>query len=256
MKKDTKGMNFERISIGSWIQLGDPEVIKIMIESGFEWLVLDMEHGNVFESSLSRLLDVFEGTDCTPIVRVRPDNPDKTVNRILDLGCKIIIIPGVKNKDDITRCLESYLYPPEGKRGIGFSRANKFGLDFEGYFSSINDEVQIIPQIENKEATENIDSIFSLKDVKTYLIGPYDLTGSLDLIGEFEREEYINAINQIKKSALENNVSPGIHVVYPNVEDLRKAIKDGNKFIAYGTDALLIYEKSRSDLAGIKDFLK
>ena len=246
-------MDFQRVSIGSWIQLGAPDIIRLMIESGFEWLVLDMEHGNVFESSLPQLLDVFEGTNCTPIVRVRPDSPQTAVKRILDLGCKTIIIPGVKSKDDINMSLESCLYPPLGKRGIGYSRANNFGLNFGEYFSSINDEIQIIPQIENRKAVENIDAIFSLKEVKTYIIGPYDLTGSLGITGEFEREEYLNAVNQIKKSALENNVAPGTHVVCPKPEDLKTAIKDDNKFIAYGTDALLIYEKIRSDFSRVKD---
>ena len=246
-------MDSQKVSIGSWIQLGNAEVTKIMIESGFEWLVLDMEHGNVFESSLPQLLDVFEGTNCTPIVRVRPDSPQTAVKRILDLGCKTIIIPGVKSKDDINMSLESCLYPPLGKRGIGYSRANDFGLNFGEYFSSINDEVQIIPQIENREAVENIDTIFSIKEVKTYIIGPYDLTGSLGITGEFDREEYLNVVDQIKQSALENNVAPGTHVVYPKLEDLNKAIQDENKFIAYGTDALLIYEKIRNDLSRVKN---
>ncbi len=238
------------IPIGSWLQVGDPEFTGIMIKSGFDFLVIDMEHGSISEGDLPALFQSFNGGECIPMVRVANNDPI-FIRRALDLGAKGIIVPGVKSKDDVTKAENAIYYPPKGERGIGFSKVNNYGIGFNEYFNSSNDDVLFIVQIEHEVAVNNIDEIFSSNNIDSYIIGPYDLTGSMKIIGEFDNSKYLNNLDIIKNSALNNGIKSGVHVVSPEVKQLKVAINSGYEFIAYSTDALLLYERCTNDLKNI-----
>ena len=233
--------------LGSWLQIGDPEFTSMMIQSGFDFLVIDMEHGSISEGDLPALFQVFNGTDCIPMVRVA-NNDSIFIRRALDLGAKGIIVPGVKSKADVTKAEYAIYYPPKGERGIGFSKANNYGMGFNEYFKSSNDDVLFVAQIEHEVAVKNINEIFSSDNIDSYIIGPYDLTGSMGIVGEFDNPNYLNNLDIIKKSAVKNGIRSGIHVVSPEVNQLKTAINEGYEFIAYSTDALLMYDRCKTDL--------
>ena len=233
--------------IGSWLQIGNPEFTSMMIQSGFDFLVLDMEHGSISDGDLPVLFQAFNGTDCFPMVRVANNDPI-FIRRALDLGAKGIVVPGVKSKEDVTKAENAIYYPPKGDRGIGYSKANNYGMGFNEYFKSSNDDVLFVAQIEHEVAVKNINEIFSSDNIDSYIIGPYDLTGSMGIVGEFDNPNYLNNLDIIKKSAVKNGIRSGIHVVSPEVNQLKTAINEGYEFIAYSTDALLMYDRCKTDL--------
>jgi len=241
---------FKSKPIGSWLQIGNPEFTSIMIQSGFDFLVIDMEHGSISERGLPALFEVFKGTNCVPIVRIAK-NDQILIRRALDLGAKGIIVPGVKSKEDVTEAENAIFYPPKGERGIGFSKANNYGIDFNEYFKTSNDNVLFVTQIEHSIAVKNINKIFSSENIDSYIIGPYDLTGSMGIVGEFENTNYIQNLDIIKTAAVKNGIRSGIHVVCPEIEELKKVISEGYEFIAYSTDALLLNQKCNNDLKKI-----
>lgn len=241
---------FKSSPIGSWLQIGNPDFTSIMIQSGFDFLVIDMEHGTISERGLPALFEVFKGTNCVPMVRVAK-NDQILIRRALDLGAKGIIVPGVKSKEDVIKAETAIYYPPKGERGIGFSKANNYGIGFEEYFKSSNNNVLFVTQIEHSTAVKNIDEIFSSKNIDSYIIGPYDLTGSMGIVGEFNNDEYIQNLDIIKSAAEKNGIRSGIHIVWPEIEELKKVVSEGYKFIAYSTDALLLHEKCNYDLMKI-----
>ena len=241
---------FKSKPIGSWLQIGNPEFTSMMIESGFNFLVIDMEHGTISDSRLPELIEVFNGTDCIPMVRVAK-NDQILIRRALDLGAKGIIVPGVQSKKDVIKAENAIFYPPKGERGIGFSKANNYGIEFNEYFKTSNDNVLFVVQIEHEVAINNINEIFSSNNIDSYIIGPYDLSGSMGIVGEFNNPEYVKNLDIIKKAAVKNGIKSGIHVVSPGVEYLKSAIKDGYEFIAYSTDALLMYDRCVNDLKNI-----
>ena len=244
-----------RTPIGSWLQIGSLDFTHMMIKAGFDFLVIDMEHGSISENKLVNLLNIFDGTDCLPMVRVA--NNDKIlIRRALDLGAKGIIVPGVQSKDDIKLASDAIFYPPKGERGIGYSKANNYGIGFDEYFKYSNDNTIFIVQIENKMAVNNIDDIFSCNDIFSYLIGPYDLSGSLGLVGDFDSKEYLNTLKIVKKSSEKYDIKSGIHIVEPNIIELESKVNEGYEFIAYSTDALLLYNRCKNDLQTIKSLKK
>jgi 2-dehydro-3-deoxyglucarate aldolase len=238
--------------IGSWIQIGSPDIILMMIEAGFDFLVLDMEHGSISDSDLPRIFQLFKGSECIPMVRVA-NNDSILIRRALDQGARGIIVPGVKSKEEVEKAKKAIFYPPKGERGIGYSRVNNYGLEFDKYFKEANQNIIFIIQIEHKVAISQIDKIFSVKNIDSYMIGPYDLTGSMGIIGEFENPIYQNSLDIIKKSAAKNNIKSGIHVVNPKVNDLKSAIKENYSLIAYSTDALLLYDKCNKELKEVNE---
>jgi len=238
------------IPIGSWLQIGNPEFTSMMIQAGFDFLVVDMEHGSISESELPALLQVFNGTECIPMVRVAY-NDTISIRRALDLGAKGIIVPGIKTKEDVTKAENVIYYPPKEERGIGYSKANNYGIGFNEYFKSANEDVLFVLQIEHEVAVKNIDDILCSKNIDSYIIGPFDLTGSMGIVGEFDNTDYLNSLDIIKKSAVKNGVRSGIHVVSPEVNLVKTAINEGYEFIAYSTDALLLYERCANDLKNI-----
>ena len=238
------------IPIGSWLQIGNPEFTNMMIQAGFDFLVVDMEHGSISEGELPAILQAFNGTECIPMVRVA-NNDSILIRRALDLGAKGIIVPGVKSKADVTKAENAIYYPPKGERGIGFSKANNYGIGFNEYFKSSNEDVLFVVQIEHEVAVKNIDDILSSKNIDSYIIGPYDLTGSMGIVGKFDDPEYVQNLDIIKKSAVKNGIRSGIHIVSPEIVQLKTAINEGYEFIAYSTDALLLYERCANDLKNI-----
>ena len=113
-----------------------------------------------------------------------------------------------------------------------------------------------IVQIENKMAVNNIDDIFSCNDIFSYLIGPYDLSGSIGLVGDFNSKEYLNTLKIIKKSSEKYDIKSGIHVVEPNIIELESKVNEGYEFIAYSTDALLLHNRCKNDLQTIRSLKK
>ena len=238
--------------IGSWLQIGNPEITSMMIQSGFDFLVIDLEHGSISESDLPVLLQVFNDTDCIPVVRVGI-NDAILIRRSLDLGAQGIIVPGVKSQADILKAENAIYYPPKGERGIGFSKANNYGIDFDDYFKSSNDDVLFVVQIEHEVAVKNINEIFCSDNINYYIIGPYDLTGSMGIVGEFDNVNYLNNLDVIKNSAIKNGIKSGIHVVKPELSQVKIKISEGYEFIAYSTDALLMYDRCKRDLKNLSE---
>ena len=237
--------------IGSWIQIGNPEIIEMIIKSGFDFLVIDMEHGSISESDLPGIFNVFNKSDCIPFVRVAK-NDDILIRRALDLGARGIIVPSVNSKLDVQKAENAIFYPPKGNRGIGFSKANEYGINFKDYFNQSNSETIFVIQIENEAAVKKIDEIFSSNNIDAYIIGPYDLSGSMGIVGEFDNPKFLENLHKIKQSAINNKIKSGIHLVDPISDNAIKAIKDGYDFIAFSTDALMIYNAFNKDLKRIK----
>ena len=236
--------------LGSWVQACNTESVKMMIHSGFDFLVIDMEHGSIFEKDLPRLFQVFDKTNCLPIVRVAQNSPI-LIRRALDLGARGIVVPCVNSIEEVKKAKDAMFYPPKGGRGIGYSKANDYGLNFKKNFSKVNDELIFIIQIEHEIAVNNINEIFSISEIDYYIIGPYDLTGSLGIVGDFENKLFQDSIKVVKDAAHKHKIKSGMHVVDPNIYRLKKIINEGYDFIAYGTDALLLYHKCIEDLKKI-----
>ena len=238
------------LTVGSWVTIGHPSIIEILSNAGFDWLTIDMEHNSIDPSMMQTLIRTIQSKDIAALVRVSK-NEEVVIKHALDAGADGIIVPMINNKKDAKKAIEFAKYPPFGKRGVGLSRAQNYGVDFNDYKKWVNESLVVIAQIEHIEAVKNIDEIISTKGIDAIIVGPYDLSGSLGFPGEFEREDVQKALSIIKKTCLKANFPLGFHVVAPNAELVNSKIREGYSFIAFSTDFYFMSENAKDLLSSI-----
>ena len=241
----------KQLTIGSWMSLGYPAIAEIMAKAGFEWLVIDMEHSAISVDQCQELVRIVDLCGISPLVRIGA-NDTLLIKRAMDAGSHGVIVPSVNSREDAERAVSAVKYPPHGTRGVGLSRAQGYGESFNEYKKWVEEESTIIVQIEHIKAVENLKQILTVEGIDGFIVGPYDLSGSLGIPGDFEDKKMHEALAEIKKVAVEVNISAGYHVVPPQPELAADKIKEGYSFIAYSVDFLFIGESCRSGIKEIR----
>lgn len=224
-------------SIGSWMQIPNASVAEIMGDAGYDWVAIDLEHGAF---SLHLLPDIFRALELgntLPLVRLAQGHP-KDCKQALDAGAGGVIIPMVESAEQLIAVRDACRWPPAGKRGVGFSRANLFGKYFENYRKEAQAPL-LVAMIEHVSAVKNIKSILAVEGLDAILIGPYDLSASMNKTADFEDEEFKKAMNTILIESQKAKISCGLHVVQPSKEQLKQRQQEGYKFLAYSIDAVM-----------------
>jgi len=234
-------------TIGSWMQLPNASVAEIMGKAGFDWVALDLEHGSFSVESLPDLCRALELGGTVPFARVA-QNSCKDIKQAIEAGTRGIIIPMIENRSEMEHGVAWAKYPPAGIRGVGYSRANLFGRNFQSHFSSFNDELVVVAQIESIRAVENLDDILTVPGVDALIVGPYDLSASMGLTGQFEHPDFVASLTTIHRKALQHRIPMGLHIVQPDPVLLRAKIAEGYQFIAYGIDAVFLYNNAVNPL--------
>jgi len=221
------------VTHGSWVTLGHSSIAEIMAKSGFDWLTVDMEHSAITLHQAQQLIQVIELCGVLPLVRVGENNPN-LIKRVMDAGSHGVIVPMVNTKEDAKRAVDAVKYPPMGKRGIGLARAQGYGFEFDRYREWVNRESIVIAQIEHIEAIKNLEEILSIDGVDGSIIGPYDLSGSMGMPGEFENPEVQKIITHYENVCRKMKKPMGFHIVQPDNEKALHYIKRGYVFLAVG----------------------
>ena len=170
----------------------------------------------------------------------------------MDAGAHGVIVPMVNSREDAEKAVASVQYPPAGFRGVGLARAQKYGTDFEGYKKWNQRQSIIIVQIEHIKAVENMEAILAVPGVDGFIIGPYDLSGSIGIPGGFEDNRMIELLEEIKRVADITDVTAGFHVVSISPDQVDTKISEGYTFIGFGVDFLFLGETCRSGLKRIR----
>jgi len=239
------------LTVGSWITLAHPAIAEIMSKAGFDWLAVDLEHSVITIREAEELIRVISLAGVTPLVRLTSNNPD-LIKRVMDAGSHGVIVPMVKSAEDAVIAVESVKYPPVGKRGVGLARAQGYGTEFKEYLKWQRDNAVVIVQVEHIDAVNNLEEIFSVEGVDGYIIGPYDLSGSLDVPGQFDHPDFLAAMDRVRVVAKKMNMTGGIHVIEPDPEQLKQRINEGYGFIAYSLDIRMLDVASRKGLEYIR----
>jgi len=251
LKSLKKCLGERELTIGSWLQIGSPIVAEIMVQAGFDWLVVDMEHSAISIDNAQSLIQVIDLAGCVPLVRLSSNDP-VLIKRVMDAGSHGVIVPNVNCVDDAVAAVEAVRYPPNGTRGVGLWRAQRYGFDFDKYREWQAAESVVIVQIEHIEGVNNLKAILGAEGVDGFIIGPYDLSASLGIPGKFEHSDFKNAIDKVNLVAKEMNALMGIHVVMPDVSAVKEKSEEGYRFIAYSIDTLFLGQSCRNGLQAIK----
>jgi len=239
-------------SIGSWLTLAHPAIAEIMANAGFEWLVIDLEHSVITIREAEELIRIIGLSGVKPYVRLTTNDPNQ-IKRVMDAGAQGIIVPMIKSREDLEKAAQAMFYPPKGTRGVGLARAQGYGTQFESYVEK-HATFDLIAQVEHIETVNKLEEILSFPDLQGFIVGPYDLSGSMGIPGNFTHTDFQSALDKIKLiSTKYNHVKRGIHLVEPNVDQLKKLINDEYDFIAYSLDTRILDVGLRSGITQFKE---
>lgn len=238
-------------TIGSWVTIGHQSVVEIMATAGFEWLTIDLEHSAIDMSEAMALITVIQANGMAALVRVSK-NEEVVIKRVLDAGADGVIVPMVRTEADARQAVDYVKYPPMGKRGVGLSRAQRYGIGFEEYKSWQKDGTVIIAQIEHIESVENIDQIINVPGIDGTIVGPFDLSASMGMPGEYNRPEVMEALRRVEERCRHFNKPLGFHVIEPDHLLLEQKLAAGYTFLAFSLDFYFLGNKAREQMALLK----
>jgi 2-dehydro-3-deoxyglucarate aldolase len=225
-------------SVGSWMQLPCASVAEIMGRCGYDWVAIDLEHGHFSPHQLPDLFRALELGRTLPLARL-PEATPRDCKQVLDAGAGGVILPMIRTAGQLQTAVEACAWPPAGKRGVGYSRANLFGRDFEAYREEAQSPL-VIAMIEHIEAIEDLEAICKVAGLDALFVGPYDLSASMGITGQFHHPSYQTALKQFLSVAKACHIPSGIHVVQADEVEFRGRVSEGYQFIAFSIDALFL----------------
>ena len=236
---------------GTMLTLPCPSIAEILAGTGFDWLFLDGEHGPLETAeTLAILQAVSQRIAC--LVRV-PSASETSIKKVLDLGAHGVIVPQVNSAEQAEQIVQWCKYPPQGTRGVGLARAHGYGQAFSEYVENANDQTLVVIQAEHRDAVKNIDEITKVKGVDAILLGPYDLSASLNKTGQIRDPEVVQAIETICNASRKAGLPLGSFGVTPGAVHLD--IERGVTLICAGTDSLFLGNSAAEMLAEIRPTL-
>jgi 2-dehydro-3-deoxyglucarate aldolase len=243
-----------QLTMGSWITLGHPAIAEIMAQAGFDWLVVDLEHSTISLEAAGELIRVIDLCGVAPLVRLTSNHPDQ-IKRVMDAGAHGIVVPMVNSRIEAERAVAAVHYAPEGNRGVGLSRAQRYGPGFQDYLEWQRDGPIVIVQVEHRDAVARLDDILTVPGVDGFIVGPYDLSCSLGIPGQFKHAVFLSAMEQIRSAAQRLHAVSGLHVVEPDNDQLAQALREGYRFIAYSVDIRLLDVGVRNGLNRFRELM-
>mgnify|MGYP001567634779 FL=1 len=240
-----------RQTYGCWVTLAHPLIPEILAPAGFDWLAIDMEHSSIDLGDLLPLIISTEANGMVPLVRVGENNAN-LIKRVMDAGAYGVIVPNVNSAVEAQRAVDAVKYPPYGKRGVGLYRAQRYGRHFEAYKKWLASQSVVIIQIEHIAAVEEIDAIFSVEGIDAFIIGPYDLSGSMGKPGQFHDADVEAAIAKILAAAKRHKITAGFHSVPFSAKEAIRRRKQGFKFLGFSLDSIILGESALEALKIIR----
>lgn len=235
---------------GCWLSLGSSLAAEIVGRSGFDWVLIDLEHGAGGEADVLHQLQALEYTPAASIVRVESTQRQR-IHRILDMGAEGIMCPRIGNAIEAAAVADGLHYPPDGSRGIAkMVRATGFGQNFPEYYKNATDNILGIVQIETIEVLDHLDKIAMLTGIDVLFIGPSDLSMALGVFGQLDHPLYIDALKATVNAAQKAGKAVGILIQDP--DDFRRYHEMGMRLIACGADGAFIANGARTMAGKLK----
>ena len=238
-------LNDKKFVIGPFLKLPSPAVVEIMGISGFDYVIIDCEHGPLNILAAEDMVRAAHLAGISAVIRVR-ENDAGMISRALDIGADAVQVPQICSKKDAEELLKAAKFYPTGERGVcRYVRAAKYSaIEKTEYFKNANRDSMVIIHIEGQEGIDNFDEIISVDGIDIVFIGPYDLSQSLGLPGQVNHPLVEEKMKQVVKKARSNGKYVGTFV--DDVETGNKWIKLGVQYISYSVDVGIIYNACTS----------
>ncbi len=238
----------KQTAYGLWVTVETPTVTEAAVALGLDWVCIDMEHGHQDFHEVMNHLRVVRGSETAALVRV-PGIEMSAIKRALDMGAHGVIVPYAQNHEEIERAFRYGRFPPRGVRGVCGDRAVRWGLDFENYLKTADEETLIIPLIETRGAVEDIDAILDVPGVEAIFFGPADMSASYGHRGEWEGPGVADHVLAVRAKASARSIAAG--VLARTADDVVLRRDQGFAMVGLGTDMSLLIGAVRERLKAV-----
>ena len=223
--------------LGLWSGLASPIAAEIIAGAGFDWIVIDGEHGPNDISTLLPQLQAMRGGTAEPVFRV-PWNDMVIIKRAMDVGARTLLVPFVQNVEEALRAVAATRYPPLGIRGVSVApRANDYGR-IQNYHRNAHLDTCVLVQIETRAALEEIESVAKVEGVDGIFIGPSDLAADFGHLGNPKQADVQTALKDAAARIRAGGKAAGILTV--SLDDVESLFGMGYNFVAVGSDVGLL----------------
>jgi 4-hydroxy-2-oxoheptanedioate aldolase len=217
--------------------------------AGYDWALIDLEHGAGGEPEALAQMQALAGTNCAALVRVEGGERQRT-HRVLDFGAHGVMFPRVDTPEQAAQAVAAMRYPAGGVRGVAFSnRACMYGSNLRPYMENCGSLLTVV-QIESPQAVSNAHAIAAVDGVDVLFVGPSDLSHSMGALGQFDRPEFLEAIRRTADAAKAHGKHSGL--LLPSPADYGRYYEQGYRFIASGSDAVLLNNAARALVQSIR----
>ncbi|MFL5679213.1 MAG: HpcH/HpaI aldolase family protein [Chloroflexota bacterium] len=229
--------------IGTFVSGGSPAFAEICASAGFDWVVVDLEHGYGTEGDLPAQLDAIAGR---AFAIVRPQSGERLrIGRALDLGAPGIMVPRLDTPEEVTEAVTYLRYPPDGVRGVALmSRGGGLGRVAHDGVAGLNRSIVGVVQIESPAAVANAAAIAAIDGVDVLFVGPSDLSHSMGIPGRFQEPMFDEALRTVVRGAASAGKSAGI--LLRSIADLDRYVELGYRFIGIGSDLNFVGDGARA----------
>ena len=243
----------DEVQIGAWLGMGSAVATEIAGQAGYNWCMIDGEHGAYDLPSLRAQLITLAAANCPAGVRVAENEP-WMIAQALDIGARTILVPMVNTVAEAQRAVQAAYFPPNGARGMASAvvRASGYGLDSD-YSLGANRQTCLMVQAETQQAVENVDEIAELDGVECVFVGPSDLAADMGCIGDIDAPQVQEAIAHVLGRA--RAAGKGAAMFCLNPSDVAKYRDMGANFIAVASDVAAFSAVMRGRVAEVRNAL-
>jgi 4-hydroxy-2-oxoheptanedioate aldolase len=245
----TQAIARQEKQIGLWVSLSSNFAAEVVAGSGYDWVLVDMEHSPNDLGSVMAQLQVFAGSRSTAIARPQW-NDSVMVKRLLDIGAPGLLFPMVQTVEEAQAAVAATRYPPRGIRGVsGSTRANAFGR-ITDYFANVENQTTVLVQLETRSAIDNALAIGSVEGVNGVFFGPADIAADIGKLGQPMCDEVWDLIRPAAQQLIDKGIPVGTLVQDPDfASDL---LNNGFSFVACGSDTGLLARSADALLATVR----
>ncbi len=246
-------------AIGTFFSSGNAAMMECLGYTGLDFAVIDTEHGPFDTETMQDLIRAAEHAGLVPVVRIA-DVTHKEIQRAADCGAQGLIIPCLRSLDDFKKAVDLAKYAPAGNRGFIKGRGAGFGCadwtkgPLKEYFAKSNEKLMLIPQCETVEALEQIEEIAALPSVDGIFIGPFDLSTTMGIPGQFTNPEFLAAEQRVKK-ACEAAGKP-CYILSMTEEEGSRLLNEGYAGVAHSLDFAMFTDAYTKTVKAIRDGLE
>ncbi len=239
------------VTFGAFAGLGSPLAAELLGRAGFDWLILDLEHGLGTEADLLALLYATETTPAAALVRVE-EGTRLRVGRALDFGAEGLMIPRLETPDEVRRTAGWLRWPPAGGRGLAATtRGAGLGEVPHAEIAGLNERTLGIFQVESPVAVANAPEIAAIDGVDVLFVGPADLSHGMGIPGRFDDPAFREALASVAEAARGAGKAAGI--LLRTADEVRPHLDLGYTFLGIGSDQTFIIGGSRAILRAARE---